>query len=180
MKIYLFLAAGFEETEAITPLDLCRRAGIECVTVGVGARTVVGAHGIAITADITDDCLDATDADGVILPGGMPGTLNLEASETVIKTVTEVYSRGGLVAAICAAPKILGGLNMLRGRRATSYPGFEEYLTGAEQIGGRCVTDGNTITAKGAGAASEFGLAIVKYFCGEKKADDLAAAFIAK
>ena len=85
MKIYLFLAAGFEETEAITPLDLCRRAGIECVTVGVGERTVVGAHGIAITADITDDCLDSTDADGVILPGGMPGTLNLEASETVIK-----------------------------------------------------------------------------------------------
>ena len=180
MKVYLFLATGFEETEAITPLDLCRRAGIECVTVGVGARRIVGSHGIEITADITDDDLNSTDADGVILPGGMPGTLNLEASKTVINTVTEVYSRGGLVAAICAAPKILGGLGMLSGRRATSYPGFEEYLTDAEHEGDRCVTDGNTVTAKGAGAATEFGLAIVKYFCGEEKAESLATAFIAK
>jgi len=180
MKIYLFLATGFEETEAITPLDLCRRAGIECVTVGVGGKAVVGSHGIEITADITDDCLDASDADGVILPGGMPGTLNLEASKVVIKTVTDVYSRGGLVAAICAAPKILGGLKMLEGRRATCYPGFEKYLEDAELDGERCVTDGNTVTAKGAGAASDFGLAIVKYFCGEEKADSLATAFIAK
>lgn len=176
----MFLAEGFEETEAITPLDLCRRAGIECVTVGIGGLCICGAHGIKITADISDRELDSADADGVILPGGMPGTLNLEASETVIRTVTEVYSRGGLVAAICAAPKIPGKLKMLAGRRATCYPGFEQYLTDAELDGARCVADGNTVTAMGAGAAAEFGLEIVKYFCGEEKAESLATAFIAK
>jgi 4-methyl-5(b-hydroxyethyl)-thiazole monophosphate biosynthesis len=179
MKLYFFLANGFEETEAITPLDLCRRAGIECITVGIGGAQVTGAHGICVRADLSESEFDASDADGIILPGGMPGTLNLESSRVVTDAVLEVYNRGGLTAAICAAPKILGGLGLLNGRRATCYPSFETYLEDAEYIDERCVSDGNIITAKGAGAAVDFGLAIVKYFCGEEKAEGLATAFIA-
>lgn len=179
-KAYMFLAPGFEETEAVVPLDLMRRAGIDVLTVGIGGTLITGTHGITVTADLTDTELGDTVPDIVVLPGGMPGTLNLAASGTVAGAVCAVVANGGLLCAICAAPRIPGALGLLRGRRVTCYPGNEKYLDGAACTGERCVTDGNVITAKGAGAAVEFGLAVVAAVCGREKADALAASFIAK
>lgn len=179
MNAYIFLADGFEETEAITPLDLLLRAGVNIKTVGVDSRSIKGAHGITVTADLCTCELSSLDCDVVILPGGMPGTLNLAANDTVSATVDAVAKNGGLVCAICAAPSILGQKGLLVGKKATCYPGFEDKLTGAVVTGDRVSVDGNVITAKGAGAATEFGLAIVKYLCGQETADKLAHAFIA-
>ena len=180
--IYMFLAKGFEETEALAPLDLLRRADLSVTTVGVGGKNIVGAHGISVSADITDAELDLSSSklDAVILPGGMPGTLNLDACPAVHMALDAAAKRDAIIAAICAAPMILGKKGLLHGKEAICYPGFEGELIGAEITDERCVTDKNTITAKGAGAAAEFGISIVRYFCGDEKADSLAAAFIAK
>lgn len=179
MKICLFLANGFEETEAIAPLDLLRRTGADIFTVGIGGKEVVGAHGITLVADL-DDGETLPECDAVVLPGGMPGTINLERSETVSKTVDSVAKKGGYLCAICAAPSVLGKKGLLKGKRATCYMGFEETLVGATVTGELVETDGRVITAKGAGAAVEFGLAIVEAIYGKAAADALAAGFIAK
>ena len=178
--IYMFLAEGFEEVEALAPLDLIRRAGLPIKTVGVGSKVVVGAHGIPVTADMTASELSDSDADMVILPGGMPGTKNLDASETVHKVISDAVKKGAYLCAICAAPMILGKLGLLVGKRATCYPGFEEYLSGAIVTSERVVVDGKVITAKGMGTAVEFGLAIVSVLKDKKTADDLAAAVMFK
>lgn len=179
MNAYIFFADGFEETEAITPLDLLLRVGINIKTVGVGSREIRGAHGVTVFTDLCTCEISPDDCDVVILPGGMPGTLNLASNDTVSATVDEVAKKGGLVCAICAAPSILGEKGLLKGKRATCYPGFEDKLIGASVAGDRVCVDGNIITAKGAGAAAEFGLAIVKYLCGQEVADKLAHTFIA-
>ena len=176
--IYMFLADGFEEVEALCPLDLMRRAGLSVTTVGVGKREIVGAHGITVVADTETDCFDASEAELVFLPGGMPGTLNLASCDAVIKTVKDAYSKGRYVAAICAAPSILGDLGMLRGRRATCYPGFEDRLLEANLSDEKVVVDGNVITATGMGVALEMGLALVSLLCGEQKAKELSSAII--
>ena len=178
--IYMFLAEGFEEVEALAPLDLIRRAGLEIKTVGVGSKTVVGAHGIPVVADMTADELSDSAPDTVILPGGMPGTKNLDASEAVHKAIADAVKNGAYVCAICAAPMILGKLGLLVGKRATCYPGFEEYLAGAIVVPQKVAIDGKIITAKGMGAAVEFGLAIVGALKDKKTADDLAVATISK
>ncbi|MBE6558182.1 MAG: DJ-1/PfpI family protein [Ruminococcaceae bacterium] len=162
--IYLFLAPGFEEVEALAPLDLLRRAGLSVTTVGIGGKTVTGAHGITVTADITD--LAYTDLkdpapEMVILPGGMPGSLNLDASPVVDAAIRAAVKNDGYLCAICAAPLILGRRGLLKGRRATCYPGFEEELVGAIEIGGKVIRDGKIITATGMGVALEFGLELV-------------------
>ena len=161
--IYLFLAEGFEEVEAITPLDMLRRVGIPVTTVGVGGQVVKGAHDICITADITEDQVDFDVMSGVILPGGMPGTKNLEACETVQKAIDICINNQDLVAAICAAPSILGHKGLLAGKKATCFPGFEKDCTGVNVLSQSVVTDGNIITARGAGCALSFGGAIVAY-----------------
>ena len=176
---YMFLANGFEETEAVQPLDLLRRAGIEVTTVGIGGTEVVGSHGIKITADISDSMFDGSDMTGVILPGGMPGTRNLEASKVVDEALSDAFDGGKLICAICAAPSVLGRKGMLFGKRAVCFPGFEEYLSGAKLQNKRVVRDGRIITAVGMGAAIEFGLEIVAAVNGRKAADALAAAVIA-
>ena len=178
--IYMFLAEGFEEVEALAPLDLIRRAGLEIKTVGVGSKTVVGSHGIPVVADMTADELSNDAPDMVILPGGMPGTKNLDASETVHKAIADAVRNDAYVCAICAAPMILGKLGLVRGRTAVCYPGFEKYLDGATVSDKKVVRDGKIITAKGMGAAVEFGLAIVEALRDAKTADDLATATIAK
>ena len=178
--IYMFLAEGFEEVEALAPLDIIRRAGLEIKTVGVGAKTVVGSHGIPVTADITVEELADNAPDMVILPGGMPGTKNLDASKTVHTAIDLAKEQGAYMAAICAAPMILGKLGLLRGKNAVCYPGFEEYLDGAILPDKKVVRDGKVITAKGMGAAIEFGLSIVSALKDEKAADDLAVATISK
>ncbi len=177
--IYMFLAPGFEEIEALMPLDLMRRAGLEVKTVGVGGLDITGSHGITVKADITDSELDGNAPECVILPGGMPGTKNLDASAVVHKALDNALENNALICAICAAPMILGKRGILRGKNATCFPGFEEYLEGAT-VGGRVVKDGNVITAVGMGAALEFGIEIVAALKGRDAADKLAAAVLAK
>lgn len=161
--LYLFLADGFEETEAVAPLDIIRRAEIPIKTVAVGENPVTGAHGIVIQADTTADEISVKDMDGVILPGGMPGTLNLQKNSAAAACLKHCADEGKLIAAICAAPMILGEMGLLNGKAAVCFPGFEEYLEGASLKDAGVVTDGNIITAKGAGAALEFGAEIVEY-----------------
>lgn len=169
--IYCFLASGFEETEAVATVDAVRRGELEVTTVGVGSKVITGSRGIPVVADIADsDLHDISDLTGVILPGGMPGTLNLEKSEIVKHCLKYAMDNGKLVAAICAAPSILGKLGMLEGRTAVCYDGFEELLFGAKIGEGRTCTDGNLITARGAGVAIEFGMEIVRYFKGNGEA----------
>lgn len=168
---YVFLADGFEETEALATLDVMRRAKLEVQTVGVTGAYVTGSHGVTVQSDITFSQVTFDNLEGAVLPGGMPGTLNLEKSADVIVCVKHCYENGKLVAAICAAPSILGHLGMLSGRRATCFPGFEKELTGACCTGAHVETDGNVITAKGAGCAVEFGHAIVAKAVSAETAD---------
>ncbi len=162
--LYMFLADGFEETEAIGSLDVIRRAGLDIKTVSIGDRIVSGSHGVAVKADILETEIDFDSMDGIILPGGLPGTTNLQKNSTVQRSVELCKSEGLLMAAICAAPLILGESGALNGRKAVCYPGFEKHLIGAEVQNILCVTDKNTITAKGAGASMLFGASIVDYF----------------
>ena len=177
--LYMFLAEGFEETEALCPLDILRRAGISVRTVGIGSKQVKGAHGITVLADLSEKEYTGECLTGIILPGGMPGTLNLDASATVEDAIYEAYNGGYLVCAICAAPSILGKRGLLNGVKAVCFPGFEEKLTGAVLTGNRVEHDGNFITAVGMGAAYEFGLAIVAAVQGTEEARKLAGAFLA-
>ena len=177
--VYFFIAEGFEEIEALCPLDLLRRAGIDAKTVGVGSREITGSHGITVKCDMRDDELCDSSADMIFLPGGMPGTLNLRSCETVIKAVLDANERKAYIAAICAAPMILGELGLLKGKEAICYPGFEDKLIGAKISDSRVVADGNILTAAGMGAALDFGLLIVKIFKGETAAEELRRAIIA-
>ena len=175
--VVLFLADGFEEIEALLPLDLLRRASLQTITVGLGGHEIRGAHGITVLAD-TDRVPDG-EIDMVILPGGMPGAANLDASDMVADTLARASARGGYLAAICAAPMILGHRGLLRGVRATCFPGFEDALDGAHLAADRVVRDGRIITAAGMGVALEFGLALVAALCGQARADTLRAAVLA-
>lgn len=168
---YMFLADGFEETEALATLDVMRRAGLEVSTVGVTGEYVTGSHNITVKADITTESVRYENIEGVVLPGGMPGTLNLEASQTVTDCVKYCYENDKIVSAICAAPSILGHMGMLEGRKATCFPGFETELKGAEYTSKHTETDGKVITAKGAGCAIEFGHAIVSVAISKEVAD---------
>ena len=159
--IPVFLADGFEEIEALATVDILRRAGLNVVTVGVGTCTPIGAHAISVHADLAEDSLDLDEIDAIILPGGMPGTRNLEQSAVVQDTLRYAMDRALPVAAICAAPSILGHAGYLQGRCATCYPGFESELTGAILSNEGVVTDGNIITAAGAGVAVDFALELV-------------------
>lgn len=172
--IYVFLADGFEEVEALTPVDMLRRAGAQVMTVGVSGKTVTSSHKVPVTADITKSeiSLDSS-LELIVLPGGMPGSNNLEADETVQNAIDYAVSNGKYVSAICAAPKILGHKGLLKGRKATCFPGFEEDLIGAELTGLPAVTDGKFITGKGAGAAFAFGAELIKALYGADKADEI-------
>ena len=166
--VLVFLADGFEETEAIAPIDILRRSGAVVKTVGVGSKNVTSSHKVTVTADLSESELSTDGLEGVILPGGMPGTLNLEASPVVQKYVDYASKNGLLLCAICAAPSILGHKGLLSGKKATCFPGFETELLGAVVTDAPAVVDGNIITGKGAGAAVEFGLAISAKLCGEE------------
>ncbi len=174
MKVFVFLAEGFEETEAIATIDVLRRAGIstESVTIGNGL-SVKGAHGISVEADLDlEKALESIgEADMLVLPGGMPGTLNLKACEPLLQQLKAFADREDkALAAICAAPSILGELGLLQGHKATCYPGFEPALLGARKSGKETVTDGRIITSDGPGHALQFGLAIVRYLLGDEAA----------
>ncbi len=171
--IYMFLANGFEEVEALCPLDLLRRAGLEVTTVGVGGEAVIGSHGIQVQADIPDTMYRDSKPEMIILPGGMPGTTNLDNSKAVENALRAAEANNAYLAAICAAPMVLGKRGYLNGKKATCFPGFEEHLVGAEATGASVVVDGRVITAKGMGVALEFGLALVAVLCGKDKAEEL-------
>ena len=158
--IYVLLADGFEEIEAIAPIDVMRRGGLNVATAGVGKKDITGSHSITITADMSVDEINTEDVEGIILPGGMPGTLNLQKNEKVIELVRYCYENEILLAAICAAPKVFGVLGLLSGVKATCYPGFEAKLVGAVCKRKDVVSDKNFITAKGAGVTQNFAEAI--------------------
>ncbi|MBR6985532.1 DJ-1 family glyoxalase III [Ruminococcus sp. XPD3002] len=161
--IYAFLAEGFEETEAVTPIDLLRRSGKKVITVGVGDNIIMGSHGIPVVTDTIAQEAPLTDElEMIILPGGMPGTLNLEKSEYVQAAIDFCAANNKYIGAICAAPSILGHKGLLKGRKAVCYEGFEAQLEGAEVLNAPVAVDGNIITARGAGVAVQFGLALVE------------------
>lgn len=170
-KAILFFAPGLEECEGLVTLDVLRRAGIDARTVSItDDRAVTGAHGVTVLCDALARETDLSAADAVILPGGMPGTRNLAECGLVTRTVLEYAAAGKRVAAICAAPSVLGGLGLLKGKRATAYPGFEAELHGAAVTQDEVVTDGCVTTARGLGAAIPFGLELVRLLAGEETA----------
>ncbi len=166
-KVYVFLADGFETVEALAPVDVMRRAGLNVVTVSImGCKNVISAQNVTVVADEVYENIDFTDADALVLPGGGVGTDNLSAHEPLRALLVDAYSQGLLVAAICAAPMVFGRIGILKGKKATCYPGCEGDLFGAEYTAAAVEQDGNIITACGPGASFDFGFAIVKNFCG--------------
>ena len=180
--VYVFLAEGFEEVEALAPVDLLRRAGVIVETVSINSerRSVTGARGIYVMADKSIDDIDVSAADMLVFPGGMPGTLNLDGCDKLMKMLDDAVNSGKKIAAICAAPaKILGKRGYLNGRRATCYPGLEEELKGALLSSENVVTDGNFITSKGLGTAVEFGLELIAALCGREKSIEIKKSVVA-
>lgn len=171
--ICVFLANGFEEIEALAVVDVLRRAELDVRTVGVGGKSVTGAHGITVQADWEEKDVTTDPLQAVVLPGGMPGTLNLEKSTIVLAAVRDCMNRGKYVAAICAAPSILGHMGLLRGKKAVCFPGFESQLTGAQLSHDPVCTDNTLITARGPGVAVDFALELVAQLVGEKTADKI-------
>ena len=171
--IYLFLADGFEEVEAAAPVDVLRRAGIDIKTVGIGGQTVTGSHGIKTEADITDVQINVDDMEMVILPGGTTGTKNLERSPIVRASINYCAQNGKYLAAICAAPSILGHMGLLKGKTAICYPGYEKDLDGASISSDPVCISGKYITGKGAGVAVDFALKIVETLAGIEKSQKI-------
>lgn len=174
--IYLFLAHGFEETEAIVPLNLLRRAELLVAVVGIGGRTITGAHGITIVCDQVEGEANLLEMELLVLPGGIPGTLMLEHSPLVQAYIDFAHTQGIPIGAIGAAPSILGHRGLLAGRRAACAPGFEEQLPQAILTGNPVEQDGPFITANGPAAAMDFGLTLVERLLGKERAEQLGAS----
>ncbi len=176
-KVCIFLAEGFEEIEALTVVDVLRRAKVEIVMVSVtGTDPVTGAHGITVMADSLFEDMEYGDTDMLVLPGGMPGTLNLSKHEGLSRLLKSFYESGKELAAICAAPRILGTKGFLSGKNATCYPGNEESLLGARYQAADVVMDGNIVTSRGMGTALDFSLSLVTKLKGREEAVRLAEA----
>ena len=180
-KVYIFLADGFEDIEGLTVVDLMRRAGIDIQTVSIkDTREVETSHGISLLTDGVFSEMDFSDADMLVLPGGMPGTRYLGEYQPLTSLLTDFYHRGGKIAAICAAPSVFAQLGFLEGKKATSYPSFMDKLTGAETSEDAVVTDGNVTTSRGLGTAIDFALALIGQLCGEAKAGEIADSIVYK
>lgn len=178
-KIAVFFAQGYEEIEALTVVDVCRRAGLEVQMVSVsGEAAVSGSHGIEVRMDKRFDEVDFDSLDMIVLPGGMPGTRNLESHEGLMAQVDAFDRAGRYLAAICAAPSILGHRGILQGRRAGCYPGWEQHLTGAAISQDDATVDGHVITGRGMGCAIPFALAIVSQLQGQEQADKIAESIV--
>ena len=180
-KIGVFFATGYEECEALLVVDICRRAQIEVDMVSVtGEQTVTSSHGVSVVMDKKLAEVNFDELDMIVLPGGMPGTTNLEACEPLMKQVDAFYAAGKCVSAICAAPSIFGHKGILKGRDAVSYPSFESHLEGANVSQKSVAVSDHVTTSRGLGTAIDFGLAIVERFEGKEKADQIAKAIIYK
>lgn len=179
-KVYIFFANGFEEVEAITVVDVLRRAGADVKLVSINwDNNVEGAHGLKIVCDCIFDRCNFDDADLLVLPGGMPGTDNLRNHLGLIELVKEANKKGTNISAICAAPIILGKNNLLVGKKATCYPGCEGLLNGATVLKEKVVEDGNIITSNGPASALDFSLSLAKRLFGEEVANSVAKAMLA-
>lgn len=177
--VYMLLGTGFEETEAIAPLDLLRRAGVEAMTVGVNGKVVYGGHGIGVEADIELGQMDLTAMDMIVLPGGLGGVASVRASQPAMDALRFAWENGKFVAAICAGPTVLADMQITENKKATCYPGCEADMGGANMVpDAACVRDGNLITGTSAGCAIPFGLALVAALKGEEAASEVAAKIV--
>jgi len=177
--VYVFLAPGFEESEALVPVDCLRRCDQQVQLVGIGDNIIMGSHGITVVTDITDNEVELNDeSDMIVLPGGMPGTLNLEKSAVVQSAIDFCVKNDKYVAAICAAPSILGHKGLLKGHKAVCYTGFESQLEGAEVLEVPVVVSGKFVTARGAGVSIQFGLKLVELLTSKEKSDKLRDAIL--
>ncbi|MDR2805725.1 MAG: DJ-1/PfpI family protein [Dysgonamonadaceae bacterium] len=176
MKAFVFLAEGFEETEAVVILDMLKRGGVEVIAVSItGQPVVTGAHGIPVVADQLFEAADFSGGVLLVLPGGMPGAKHLSEHKGLNALLLQYHKEGKRIAAICAAPFVLGGLDLLNGKRATVYPGFEAGLKNAIHVDAPVVKDGTVITAKGPGSVFAFGLTLLTELTGKEKAGQIAA-----
>ena len=178
-KILVFLAEGFEEIEALTPVDVLRRAGCEVTMVSIAGKQITSSRKITVVADKLFEEVNCAEADMLILPGGAPGSQNLDKHIGLKKALTEANQNGKLLAAICAAPMVLGHLNILQGKKATCYPGNEPDLIGAQATGSDLEIDGKIITSNGAGSSLKFSLALVEKLFNKEKAKEIAEKMMA-
>ena len=176
--VYMLLGTGFEETEAIAPLDLLRRAGVEVLTVGLNGLVIRGSHGICVEADMEIRDVDFKNAEMIILPGGLGGVASIRACKEAMDAIRYVYEQGKYTAAICAGPTVLADLGITDGKNATCYPGCEEQMGSANMVHAAAVTDGKLITGTSAGCAIPFGLALIAALKGQEEADRIAKQIV--
>ena len=177
--VYVLLGNGFEETEAITPIDLLRRANISVLTVGLNGKTITGGHGIAVQADITIDEIDLTDLEMIVLPGGLGGVASIRASKEAMDIVRFAYENNKFTAAICAGPTVLADLGITDGKKATCYPGCENGMGSANmQEHAASVIDGKLVTGTSAGCAIPFGLSLIEVLKGKEEAERIAKQIV--
>ena len=176
--VYVLLGTGFEEMEAITPIDLLRRAGVSVLTVGITGKTVYGGHNIGIKADITIDEMDLTDLEMIVLPGGLGGVASARASQQALDALKFAWENDKFVAAICAGPTVLADLDITDGKEATCYPGCEDSMGSAKITGKNCVQDGKLITGMSAGQAIPFALKLIEALKGNEVANQIARQIV--
>lgn len=178
-KVYLFLATGFEEVEALTVVDILRRGGVDCKTVSVtGDYDVTSSHMVIMRADLLFDEADFSDGEMLVMPGGIPGTPNLKAHEGLVKLIRQYKEAGKDLAAVCAAPTIYGEMGLLKGKNATCFPGMEDGLLGANKLTDNVVCDGQFITSRGMGTCIDFGLALLARLTDQDKAQEIGKKIV--
>ena len=176
--VYILLGTGFEEMEAIAPIDLLRRAGIGVMTVGVDGKAITGSHGITVEADITLDQMDLTDLEMIVLPGGLGGVATARSSQAALDALTFAHENNKYVAAICAGPTVLAELGIIGSASATCYPGCEDGMGNANVVTAPCVAEGKLITGASAGCAIPFALALIEALKGKEEADRIAKQIV--
>lgn len=176
--VYMLLGTGFEETEAIAPLDLLRRAGVEVTTVGLNGKVIYGGHGIGVEADIEIGQLDLTNLEMIILPGGLGGVASIRGCQAAMDAIAFAHENGKYTAAICAGPTVLADLGIVNGKNATCYPSCEGQMGSANMVEAAAVTDGKLITGVSAGCAVSFGLALIAALKGQEEADRIAQQIV--
>ena len=176
--VYMLLGTGFEETEAIAPLDLLRRAGVAVTTVGLSGKIIYGSHGIGVEADIEIGQLDLTNLEMIVLPGGLGGVTSIRGCQAAMDAIRFAYENGKYTAAICAGPTVLADLGIVNGKNATCYPGCEGGMGSANMVEAAAVTDGKLITGASAGCAVPFGLALIAALKGQEEADRIAQQIV--